>query len=121
MKVSREVIALTMMAGGGTAGTFGSLCPGIADIDRAVREADPYLRRDLSRSYIHAGLLSLGLASIVSVLTESPLPLLASGVAAGAMVAGYESALPANQRLTAGARPRIQDPNIIDGTFRPLP
>lgn len=120
MKNDHGTVALVLLAGVEAAGLFGSFCPNFADLDNSVRQNDPNLRHDLNRSYVHASLLSLGLAGIVAILAESPLPLVAAGVASGVMVAGYESALPPAQRLAFFRSPLLADPNVIDGSFRRL-
>jgi hypothetical protein len=99
---------------------FGNFVPGFADLDDKSRNNDPYLRRDLNRAYVHASILSFGLAGIVAVLAESMFPLLAAGVASGVMIAGYESALPPAQRLAIFQPPFLADPAVIDGSFRRL-
>jgi hypothetical protein len=110
MRANRDLVAFTAMAGIETTGFFGNLCPSRIDIAQHGYDSD--YRRELRRAYVGAGAISLGLAGILSYLTQSPWPLVASGLGAAGWVVLTESALPAKHRLIPIGKPIY--PEIIE-------
>lgn len=98
MSDKKTLAALSLLVGVETLGTFGNFVPPIVDVtQRAAKEPD--FCQGLRRTYLQAGLTTLGLAGIVAYLAESAWPLAAWAVGSGAAIVNYEHALPMRARI----------------------
>ena len=98
-----QTIALALLAGGEVSHAYSSYLPSYFTIRSLALDGDPdtVARKvaNLRSGYVPATVFGLGLATVISVIAKSPLPLLVGGAAALTMVTFYEGALPPGMRL----------------------
>ena len=102
-------------------GFFNCVVPTPRELRELVR--DPSRLGDLADirgDYLRAGGLSLLTGAAFSVLAKSPAPAIAAGLGSLAMVATYESAVPADVRLLGPGGLCLGTPGVIDAEYRRL-
>lgn len=131
-KQEGEILALVLLTVGETGHAFSAFLPSHFTIRNWVLsgsngQIDQNIA-NLRSGYVPATAFGVGLGAAISFLARSPLPLIASVAASGAMILLYEQALPPERRLlntlwgqpVVGERSRTAAPAVNPPAKKPV-
>lgn len=97
--MASDVVGPATLAITQAVGSFQFFLPRLSDVRKADITKDPGIVGDVRMGELAAGTLCLGVGTIVSALTQSPIPALVAMLMAAILIAVYEATLIADRPM----------------------